>query len=89
MASLLMLLTAVDEGLDACFFGIQPDQLSPFRSEFGIPDDYAPIGGITVGHRSPDTPAQPTAVEDRRRHVEAVVHRGQFRAQEHSDGERS
>jgi nitroreductase len=78
MASLLMLLTAVDEGLDACFFGIPPEQLAPFRDEFGIPDDYAPIGGITVGHRSPDAPPQSATVEDRRRGVESVVHRGQF-----------
>jgi nitroreductase len=78
MASLLMLLTAVDEGLDACFFGIQPDQLAPLRAEFGIPDEYAPIGGITIGHRSPDTPAQPAAVEERRRDVASVVHRGNY-----------
>ena len=75
---LLILLTAVDEGLDACFFGIQPDQLAPFRAEFGIPDEYAPLGGITVGHRAPDTPAQPAAVDERRRGAELVVHRGQF-----------
>jgi nitroreductase len=78
MASLLILLTAVDEGLDACFFGIQPDQLAPFRAEFDIPSDYAPIGGITVGHRAPDTPPQAAAVEARRRVAESVVHRGQF-----------
>mgnify|MGYP000846275916 CR=1 FL=1 len=47
MASLLMLLTAVDEGLGACFFGIMPEHLPLFRSEFGIPDEYAPIGAIT------------------------------------------
>jgi len=80
MASLLILLAAVDEGLDACFFGIQPDELPGFRAEFGIPDDYSPLGGITIGHRSPDTPPQPAAVEDRRRGIDAVVHRGQFRA---------
>jgi len=78
MASLLILLTAVDEGLDACLFGIQPDQLAPFRAEFGIPDDYAPIGGITVGHRAPDTPPQAPTVDKRRRELTSVVHRGQF-----------
>ena len=78
MAALMMLLTAVDEGLDACFFGIQPDMLAAFRTEFGVPDDYAPIGAITVGHRAPETPAQPAAVEERRRGVGSVVHRGQF-----------
>ncbi len=78
MASLLMLLTAVDEGLDACFFGIQPDQLAPFRAAFDVPDDYAPIGAITVGHRAPDTPPQSTAVEQRRRDAHSVIHRGRF-----------
>jgi nitroreductase len=78
MASLLILLTAVDEGLDACFFGISPDQLTPFRAEFAIPDDYAPIGGITVGHRAPDAPPQAPTVQQRRRVAASVVHRGQF-----------
>jgi nitroreductase len=78
MASLMMLLTAVDEGLDACFFGIMPEHLAPFRAEFGIPDAYAPIGGITVGHRAPDTPPHPDAVAERRRSLETVVHRGRF-----------
>jgi hypothetical protein len=45
MAALLMLLTAVDEGLGACFFGIMPEHLAPFREEFGVPDKYAPISG--------------------------------------------
>jgi len=78
MAALMILLTAVDEGLDACFFGIQPENIAPFRSEFGIPEDYSPIGGITVGHRSPDTPPQPDTYAARRRDAADVVHRGQF-----------
>jgi nitroreductase len=80
MAALMILLTAVDEGLDACFFGIQPENITPFRSEFGIPEDYSPIGGITIGHRSPDTPPQPDTVAARRRDANDVVHRGQFGA---------
>jgi len=78
MASLMMLLSAVDEGLDACFFGIMPEQLDPFRDAFGVPPDYAPIGGITVGHRSPDAPPQSDQVAARRRGAGAVVHRGRF-----------
>ena len=78
MAALLMLLTAVDEGLDACFFGIQPDNLQPFRDEFEVPDAYSPIGGITIGYRSEETPAQPAAVGERRRDPETVIHRGQW-----------
>jgi nitroreductase len=80
MAALLMLLAAVDEGLDACFFGIMPEHLDPFRAEFGVPAEYAPIGGITIGHRSPDTPPQPDAVAARRRSAEQVVHRGRWGA---------
>jgi len=80
MASLMMLLTAVDEGLGACFFGISPDQIAPFRAEFAIPDDYAPIGGITVGHRSPEAPPQPAAVDARRKGTADVVHRGTWGA---------
>jgi len=76
MAALMMLLTAVDEGLGACFFGIQPPFLQPFRDEFGIPEEYAPIGGITIGHRAPDLPPQSARVDERRRGVEQVVHRG-------------
>jgi nitroreductase len=78
MASLLILLTAVDEGLDACFFGIPPEQIDGFRSTFGIPDEYSPLGGITVGHRAPDTPAQSAAVDARRREARSVIHRGRF-----------
>ncbi|QDQ09681.1 nitroreductase family protein [Streptomyces spectabilis] len=78
MAALLMLLTAVDEGLGACFFGILPQHLGPFRAEFGIPDEYAPIGGITVGHRADDLSPQSSLVDARRRGAEEVVHRGHW-----------
>jgi nitroreductase len=78
MASLLMLLTAVDEGLGACFFGIMPEELQPFREEFGVPDEYAPIGGLTIGYRADDLPPQSDAVAERRRGLESVVHRGHW-----------
>src|SRR5882757_1895180 len=50
MASLLILLGAVDEGLGACFFGITPDRMAAYRAEFGVPDAYTPIGAITIGY---------------------------------------
>ncbi|NDZ78529.1 nitroreductase [Streptomyces sp. SID10853] len=78
MASLLMLLTAVDEGLGACFFGIMPEHLQPFRAEFGIPGTYDPIGGITVGYRADDLPPQGARVGERRRARAEVVHRGHW-----------
>ncbi len=75
MAALLILQTAVDEGLGACFFGIPPDRIPAFREEFGVPGEYTPIGAITVGHRIDDT-GPVGSVARGRRPVEEVVHRG-------------
>ena len=76
MASLLMLLTVVDEGLGACFFGIPPENMARLRAEFGVPDDYTPIGAITVGHRAPDR--RSPSLRRGRRGVDEVVHRGRW-----------
>jgi nitroreductase len=50
MAAMLMLLTAVDEGLGACFFGIPVPTYRSFRAAFGVPDDFTPIGAISFGY---------------------------------------
>ena len=76
MAALLMLLTVTDERLGGCFFGIPPEQIPPFRGEFGVPDDYNPIGAIAVGHRAPDR--RSPSLKRGRRPTSAVVHRGQW-----------
>ena len=76
MASLLVLQTAVDEGLGACFFGIPPDRVPAFRAEFGVPENHTPIGAITVGHRTDDVGAAGSPSRRRRRPVDEVVHRG-------------
>ena len=75
MASLLMLLTAVDEGLGACFFGIPPTQVDPFRAEFAVPAEYTPIGAITLGYRA-DSPGPQGSARRGRKPAEDVVHRG-------------
>lgn len=67
MASLLILQTAVDEGLGACFFGIPPDRVAGFREAFGVPEDHRPIGAITVGHRLADTGSAGSSARRRRR----------------------
>ncbi len=80
MAALCMLLTAVDEGLGACLFGIQAEQRAGFKAEFGIPDAYEPVGGITIGYRHPDlAPQDAASIGSRRRAKDEVVHRGQWR----------
>ncbi|HUP84217.1 MAG TPA: nitroreductase family protein [Acidimicrobiales bacterium] len=78
MASLLMLLTAVDAGLGALFFGIFPTHIPAFRAAFDVPDAYTPIGAIALGHRAPDE-ASPS-LKRGRRPLDEVVHRGRFRA---------
>ncbi len=74
MASLLMLLTAVDEGLGACFFGITPEHIPPFRAGFGVPTEYTPIGAVAIGHRAPDT--RSPSLARGHRPVDDVVHFG-------------
>jgi nitroreductase len=76
MATLLMLLTVTDEGLGACFFGIPPERLSAFRTDFGVPETYEPIGAITIGHRQEDTPSP--SLKRGRRTADEVVHRGHW-----------
>lgn len=76
MAALLVLQTAVDEGLGACFFGIPGTRLSAFREEFGVPEGYAPVGAITVGHRTEDAGSPGSSVRRPRPPLDEVVHHG-------------
>jgi nitroreductase len=76
MAALLILQTAVDEGLGACFFGIPAERVAAFRAEFDVPQSYTPVGAITVGHRVEDAGATGSPGRRARRTPEEVVHRG-------------
>jgi nitroreductase len=76
MASLLILLTAVDEGLGACFFGIEPAHERATRDAFGIPDEFDPVGAISLGHRRPDEEPSGSPTTRRRKELADVVHRG-------------
>jgi len=76
MASLLMLLAAVDAGLGACFFGVPPAELRALRAAFSIPDDHDPIGVIAIGHPAPDR--RSPSLARGRRPVHEVVHRGRW-----------
>ena len=76
MAALLILQTAVDEGLGGCFFGIQGEHFESFRTAFGIPDDHTPVGAITIGHRLPDTGVAGSPARRERR--TNLVHRGRW-----------
>ncbi len=76
MAALLMLQTVTDEGLGACFFGIPHETWESFRAEFGVPDEYTPIGAVTVGHRAPDSLSP--SLKRGRKPAAKVVHHGRW-----------
>ncbi len=75
-AALLMLLTAVDLHLGALFFAIPAGRTAALRRAFGVPDSYAPIGAITVGHPAPDEPS--SSLARGHRPLEEVIHRGRW-----------
>jgi nitroreductase len=77
MAALLMLLTAVDEGLAACFFGVPPERIGSFRAAFAVPEAYTPIGCVSVGYAGAEDRRSPS-LRRGRRGVEEVVHRGHW-----------
>jgi nitroreductase len=54
MASLLVLLGAVDRGLAGCFFGVPRERWEALRSAFAVPSRLTPIGAISLGYRAPD-----------------------------------
>jgi nitroreductase len=77
MAALLMLLTTVDEGLGACFFGVPAERVQTFRSAFGVPATYRPVGCVSIGYPGPEDRRSPS-LRRGRRPVEEVVHRGSW-----------
>jgi nitroreductase len=73
-ASLLMLLTAVDAGLSACFFGIPVERIDAYREAFGVPAHFTPIGAISIGYS--DEP--PRDLSSRRKPEAETVHRARW-----------
>ena len=77
MAALLMLLTAVDEGLGACFFGVPAPRVDALREAFGVPAAYRPVGVVSVGYPG-DADRRSPSLRRGRRGVAEVVHRGRW-----------
>jgi nitroreductase len=73
-AALLMLLTAVDEEMGACFFGIPPERTGAFRRVFGVPEEFTPIGVVSVGYPAPDR--RSPSLRRGRRPMADVLHHG-------------
>ena len=72
--AMLILLSAVDRGLGACFFGIPKTRIGAVHEAFGIPPEFHPIGAITIG--VPDEPGRD--LRSRRKPADHVVHRGRW-----------
>ena len=76
MAALLILQTAVDEGLGAVYFGIVPAAVARFRSTFAVPDDHEPIGAIAIGY---DGETEKRDLRSKRRNLDDLVHYGRWK----------
>ncbi len=81
MASLLILQTATDAGLGSCFIGVPADKDTSVREAFAIPDDFDPVGVITLGHPA-DGGAAGSPTRRGRKPVADVVHRGRWGTQQ-------
>ena len=76
-AAMLMLLSAVEEGLGALFFGLYPPTTPAFKQRFGVPDEWEPIGAIALGHAAPDG-IRSSADTRPRKPLDTIVHRGRW-----------
>jgi nitroreductase len=77
MAAMLILLTSVDAGLGALFFGVPPEKIDSLRETFGIPSTLHPIGTIAIGYaKAQDRPSR--SLKRGHRPAEDVIHRGHW-----------
>ena len=74
-AMMLVLLSAIDEGLAAAFTG-HPEQEPRLRAILGLPDDVVPIGVAFVGRPAPDPKSETSSsrFSEARRPITDVVH---------------
>jgi nitroreductase len=77
-AALLILLTVVDEGLGAVFFGLPPENMADFRAQYGVPDQWMPIGAIAIGYPDPAADPVPPARASDRKSLDELAHRGHW-----------
>jgi nitroreductase len=71
MAALLMLLSAVDQGLGALFFGIPPTAHDAVRRAHGIPENRRLVGVVALGHERERT-TSPSVRRGRRPEADVV-----------------
>ena len=76
MAALMILLTAVDEGLGGCFFGAPPETHEDIFEVFGIPRDRNLVGVVSLGYSVPHPKS--SSLERGLRGLDQVAHHGRF-----------
>lgn len=74
MASMLILLGAVDRGLASCFFGVPVEAHDRVKGALGIPGRLRIVGVISLGHPAPDR-RSPSLARGRRQLAEVVSYR--------------
>lgn len=76
LAAMIILLTAVDLGLGALFFGIF--RMAEFKEAFGVPERVTPIGAIAIGYpKAADRPSPSLKIVGRRP-ADQVIHRARW-----------
>lgn len=78
MGVLLMLQTAVDEGLGACLFGIPPPRVAAVRAALGVPPDWLPVGAVAVGYADDARDRVSGSLRRGRRDPAEVIHMGHW-----------
>jgi len=78
MASMAALLTAVDQDLGACFFGVPTAQIDAVRAVFGVPDDQLSVGVISLGYPAPTERRSGSPTRRARRPTGQLVHHGRW-----------
>jgi nitroreductase len=77
MATMAALLSAVDNDLGACFFGIPADRIAAVREAFGVPTSQLSVGVISLGYPTP-APAIGSPTRRPRKALSEVIHRGSW-----------
>jgi nitroreductase len=75
MASMAALLSAVDNDLGACFFGIPAVRIAAVREAFGVPPNQLSVGVISLGYPVPARAIGSPTRRPRRARSE-LIHRG-------------
>jgi nitroreductase len=75
MASMAALLSAVDQHLGACFFGIPADRITAVRDTFGVPPSQLSVGVISLGYPV-SAPISGSPTRRPRKAPTELIHRG-------------